>query len=230
MRRNLLFLSLVIFLGSILGGAGAAQKVKNSRTPVRTIMQGLGLDTVPTYRLQSDQGGPYTSYANGPDVVVSELDLLGDWVLELNNSATRKVLLDVREPAPGGAPVELPPFEHAEVSARLISKCASLGNDLRALLPGSVIYCPLSIAFDYNGKSYAVRMNGNFEGTTLAAWSCLNVDGAGKCNQWRLEPGGVVGEEKKNIGQFVRLESSRGRLVNIDLGRYYISFQVDVVK
>lgn len=227
MKRIMLVVSLTGFLCCMLGNAVLAQKGKPTSMPVTTVIQRSAPETLPAYRLQGDAQGSYYSYDFGQDEVVSEIQSIGDWVLEVNNSATRRVLLDFGDPV-SGTPAT-PPFLIGEVPARLISKCASWGGNLKTMTLGATLDCPLSIAFDYGGQSYAVRMNPvNFPETSHSQWTCLGVDAAGKCNQWRLEPGELVDGQKKNVGQLVRLVTVRGQTTNEDRGDYYISFQINI--
>jgi hypothetical protein len=223
MRKSLL---LVVAMCLITGyGHGNITKGgKVTPTSVTTTIHGLGPDTVPTYRLQSDQLG---SYKDGVDSVTSEIQAtFGDWDLDTNSSLARTVFLDFRDPVLGSSPT--PPFVYGTVHARLISKCSDAGGDLRAMPFGSTLLCPLSIAFDYAGNSYALRMNANFPGTEFGKWTCVATNSSSKCNQWKLEPSGEHDLQSKNVAQLIRIVTVRGKTTNEDRGHYYLSFAVDV--
>ena len=226
MRKSL---SLIVALGLIaaFNSRNIAQGKKSTATPVTTTIQGLGPDAVPTYRLQSDQLG---AYKNGVDSVLSDIQAaFGDWELDTKSSPVRTVFLDFRDPVPGSNPNNLPPpFTYGTVAARLISKCSDAGGDLRAMSLGSTLLCPLSIAFDYAGNSYALRMNANFPGTEFGLWTCVATDSSSKCNQWKLEPSGEHDFERKNVAQLIRIVTVKGKTTNEDRGDYYLSFVVDV--
>lgn len=226
MRKSLLLIAAVCLITGYSRG-DIAQGRKVTATSVTTTIQGLGPDAVPTYRLQSDQLG---SYKNGVDSVISNIQAtFGDWELDTKSSLARTVFLDFRDLVPGSNPNQLPPpFLYGTAHARLISKCSAAGGDLRTMWLGSTLLCPLSIAFDYAGSSYALRMNANFPGTEFAKWTCVATDSNSKCNQWRLEPSAEHDTQPKNVAQLVRLVTVRGKTTNEDRGAYYLSFVVDV--
>src|SRR5262249_19462576 len=133
MRKISLFTVIsVLCMITALNNGVIAQKQKATATPVTTTIQGLEPDTVPTYRLQSDQLG---SYKNGVDSVISDIQaFFGDWELDTRISPVRTVLLDFRDPVPGSNPNQLPPpFSYGTVPARLISKCSDMAGALRLM-------------------------------------------------------------------------------------------------
>ena len=106
-------------------------------SPVTTTIDGLGVNTLPTLRIQSDLLGSYINSSSLQSVLQATF---GDWVLDQLNytsSPQRKVLVDLRDPVPGslngGAPT--PPFAYDLVRARFISKCNEYGVDMRTI-PG----------------------------------------------------------------------------------------------
>jgi hypothetical protein len=226
MRKSLLLIAALCLITAYSRG-DIAQGRKVTPTSVTTTIHGLGPDTVPTYRLQSDQLG---SYKNAVDSVTSEIQAtFGDWDLDTNTSLVRTVFLDFRDPVPGSNPNQLPPpFVYGLVHARLISRCSLAGGDLRTMSLGSTLLCPLSIAFDYAGNSYALRMNANYPGTEFGLWTCVATDASSKCNQWRLEPSAEHDLQSKNVAQLIRIVTVRGKTTNEDRGDYYLSFVVDV--
>jgi hypothetical protein len=224
-----------LFLALMLAGSALAQKGKTTSTQVTTTIQGLGPDSVPTYRIQSDTFG---SYQYGVDAVVSEIQSVqqagdpntyGDWLLDTTNSSVRRVYLDFRDPVAGTNPNQVPPpFLFEQVPTRLISKCSLFGGDLRTMSAGGTLICPLAIRFDYAGTTYLLRMNDNFPGTDYVSWTCISAGSSGKCIQWRVEPAAEYGGEKKNIAQLIRQVTVRGRTTNEEIGKYYVSFVIDV--
>src|SRR5438876_12324106 len=155
MKTNLKYVHVVALLltlpvtGLILL-AGAKGKPP-SDTPVTSTIDGLGIDTLPTLRIQSDQLGSYKNSSSLQSILQAAL---GDWVLDTinyNSSPQRKVLIDLRDPVPGsgpggGAPVA--PFAYQSVRARFIAKCSQYGVDMRTMQPNNLYGCPLAIAFD----------------------------------------------------------------------------------
>src|SRR6266576_265806 len=125
-----------------------------SDTPVTTTIDGLGVDTLPTLRVQSDQLGAYKNSSSLQSILQAAL---GDWVLDTlnyNSSPQRKVLIDFRDPVPGSGPnggAPTAPFAYQSVRARFIAKCSQYGVDMRTIAGGATVYCPLAIAFDDAG-------------------------------------------------------------------------------
>src|SRR5437867_10383891 len=144
--------------------AGSTAKPQ-SDTPVTTTCDGLGVDTSPTLRVQSDQLGAYTNSRSLQSIIQG----IGDWELDMlnfNSSPQRKLLVDLRDPVPGSGPgggAPIAPFAYQLVRGRLISKCSEFGHDFRTILPGDgPITCPLAIAFDdAAGVRYRLAMNPN---------------------------------------------------------------------
>lgn len=219
----------------VLALAAAALGGKVTDLPVTSTIQGLGVDTAPTYRVQSDLLGSYKNATSGQSIIQG----IGDWELDLvnfNSSPQRTILVDLRDPVPGTNPNNLPPpFQYANVRARFISKCSQYGLNLRSMTyAGQQYQCELSIgAIDYGGQRYALRMNPNTYGTDNVTWTCSNVV-SGKCNQWRMEPSAyyadaATGESMlKNRAQLVRVITAKGQTTYEARGEYYLSFKVDV--
>ncbi|MGI9068505.1 MAG: hypothetical protein ACR2HX_19130 [Pyrinomonadaceae bacterium] len=214
---------------------GAAFGGRVTDTPVTSTIQGLGPDTSPTYRIQSDLLGSYKNSS----ALESIIQGIGDWELDMVNftsSPQRTVLIDLRDPVPGTNPNNLPPpFEYAYVRARFISKCSQYGLNLRSMtFVGQQYQCELSVgAISYGGQKYALRMNPNTYGTDNVTWTCTNAPN-GKCNQWRMEPSvyytnaATGASEQKNRAQLVRVVTAKGQTTYEDRGEYYLSFIVDV--
>ncbi|HXM49558.1 MAG TPA: hypothetical protein VN956_17075 [Pyrinomonadaceae bacterium] len=100
MKRSLTYLATVTLLGiaaaSLLQSAATAAKPA-SDTAVTSTIDGLGVDTLPTLRIQSDQAG---SYRNSNSLQSILQAAVGDWVLDtlnFNSSPQRKVLIDLRD-------------------------------------------------------------------------------------------------------------------------------------
>jgi len=106
---------------SSLPTGARAQKNKTTDTPVTSWIAGSGLDTTPTYRIQSDLLG---SYQNNVDSVASLLQgCCGDWVLATSPSTSgsgRTVLVDFRDPVPNSGAA--PPFAYQYIFPRIIAK------------------------------------------------------------------------------------------------------------
>jgi len=228
-----LFVALALLGPLTLAAVAFAGKV--SDLPVTSTIQGLGVDTAPTYRVQSDLAGTYRNIPSGQSIIQG----IGDWELDLvnfNSSPQRTILVDLRDPVPGTNTSNLPPpFSYAYVRVRFISKCSQDGLNLRSMTyVGQQYQCELSVgAISYGGQTYALRMNVSTYGTDNVNWICNSVSN-GKCNQWRMEPSAYYANaatgvaELKNRAQLVRVVTARGRTTFEDRGQYYISFSIDV--
>jgi len=155
MKRRLLPVNVIALLFALAAtsfvlDAGAKGKPP-ADTAVTTTIDGLGVDTLPTLRLQSDQLGAYKNSSSLQSILQASL---GDWVLDMlnyNSSPQRKVLIDLRDPVLGSGPngsAPIAPFAYQLVRARFIEQCSIYGVDTRTIAGGATVYCPLVIAFD----------------------------------------------------------------------------------
>jgi hypothetical protein len=189
------------------------------------------------FQFQSDGQGKYESYSNSKtDSLVSEIQANScDWVLDLSNSQSRKVTLTLSQPASNG---DAPPFTGSQaIAARIISKC-SQNADNNGLSYGSMTFngqtfdCGFSAAFDYNGSSYALRMEpNNFAGTTWARVTCTGAV-SNQCNAWTVtgEPDVTNSStgQVSAIGELVQVSTTRGKTVQTPLGLYYVAFSITI--
>ena len=212
--------------------AGAAGKPSKD-IPVTTTLEGLGPDTSPTLRVQSDQNGMYKNSSSLQSILQAAL---GDWVLDTLNytsSPQRKVLIDLRDPVPGSGPngaAPIAPFTYQLVRARFIAKCAEYGGDMRTIPGGATIYCPLAIAFDdASGVRYRLNMNpNNFPESNPVQITCVATDANSKCNQWKIEPSVTqLNGERKNVATLLKV-ATKPRQTDQDMGDFYMSFAIHV--
>src|SRR5205809_5392319 len=151
-----------------------------SDTPVTSTLDGLGVDTLPTLRIQSDQLGAYRNSSSLSSILQAAV---GDWELDLlnfNSSPQRKVLIDLRDPVPGSGPNGGPPvapFAYQSVRARFIAKCSQYSVDMRNMLPNNFYPCPLAIGFDdQTGVRYRLTMHANnFPKVNLMQVTCVTT-------------------------------------------------------
>lgn len=190
----------------------------DSDVPVITVFD----TSTPNLRVGDDGLG---AYQNGVSSVESIVQGIGDWVLNTRNSTVRKVYIDFGDPVSAAEPTA--PFGAALRPARMISKCASLGFKIRDMQVGQTRQCPLAIAFDYNGIGYRIAFNDeNFAVTDYVQWTCLS-SANGRCASWMMEPAAVYGDERKSIGQLIRIATSK-KDPEKALGRYYFAFRIYV--
>lgn len=187
-------------------------------TPVRSELLGAG-------SVQSDGLG---QYLNGSAGVVSIIQGVGDWVLELNGRrSTRNALVDLSDTLPGNP--SAPPFVSALVQPRFISKASEVtsGGYLSMVGLGTTRLAPLSLAFTYNGTSYGVRMNpNNHAQTDWALITCTGVvPSTSACNRWSVTPTGNYGGVAKNVAYLERVGTP-----SVFIGLVYMSFDILVTK
>lgn len=199
----------------------ARAAAKTTTTAVTSTLHG---DAANPLSIQSDQGG---AYRNGVGGVVSILQSVGDWELDLTGrKSARTIQVDLREPAPGTTGAA--PFAIALVKARIIAKGTQLAAGSFAGMHGlgSTIQSPLSITFAYGGADYAIRMNRSNHATTeYATVTCTavsdpNAPATSPCTAWSVLPSGVHDGVAKNVGRLERVGSSG----NVHLGDYLFTF------
>jgi hypothetical protein len=229
LANTITLLLALISSGSIIN-TGAKGKPA-SDTPVTSTIDGLGVDTLPTLRIQSDQLGTYRNSSSLKSILQAAL---GDWELDTlnyNSSPQRKVLIDLRDPVPGsgpngGAPVA--PFAYQFVRARFIAKCSQYGVDMRNMQPNHLYPCPLAIAFDdASGVRYRLTMHAdNFPEVNLMQVTCVTTDTSGKCNQWKMEPSVTqLDGQRRNITKLLKV-ATRPNQPDQDMGDFYLSFTI----
>ena len=181
-----------------------------SDTPVTTTIDGLGVDTLPTLRIQSDQLGAYRNSSSLSSIIQG----IGDWELDMinfNSSPQRKALIDLRDPVPGSGPnggAPTAPFTYQLVRARFISKCSQNGINMRTMQTNTPYYCPLAVAFDdAGGVRYRLAGNPiNFSETSWVQITCVATDANSKCNQWKIEPSVTQADgQSKNVAKLLKV-------------------------
>ena len=192
-----------------------AQRVKD--TPVTSTIENADQNFVP-FRIQSDFQG---SYKNGTDSVISRIQPIGDWELNMLSSATRRAFIDFGDPVAGNDPNKPPPFLSAYVPVRFLAQC---GSDLRILANGSSQTCKMVIAVDYGADRYSIRF-GYVAGTSQTLWTC-GAEAGGKCARWRMT--GNTDGTGRIAAELLKVTTVRGKTVTESFGKYYFSFGVNV--
>jgi hypothetical protein len=96
--------------------------------------------------------------------------------------------------------------------------------------PGLVLFTP---SFHHtDGSTYRIDMGTpTFPGTEPALITCVRVDSANKCNQWRIEPSVVQANgERKNLGRLMKTTPAKPKDIHTSMGDFYSSFIIDVTK
>lgn len=206
----------------------AAKGKPQSDMPVTTTIDGLGVDTLPTLRIQSDQLGAYRNSSSLQSILQASL---GDWVLDMlnyNSSPQRKVLIDLRDPVTGSSINPFGATGYQYVRARFIAQCSSSGIDMRNMQPNNFYPCPMAVAFDdANGVRYRLAQNPvNYGETNAVQVTCIATDANSKCNQWKLEPSATqLNGEVKNVAKLLKV-ATRPNQSDQDMGDFYLSFTV----
>jgi hypothetical protein len=192
------------------------------------------------FQVQSDSKGPYVTYTNSKtDSVVSEIQANScDWILAFSNSASRTVALTLLYPA--SAP-SAPPFVGPQmVQPYIISKCGknSANNGLSygvMTFAGQTLECAFSAAFNYNGNTYALRMNpNNYAGTNWVEVTCTGA-ASNLCNAWTVTPipNAVTNPstgQTAAIGEVVQITTAQGKTTETSLGLFYVALSVTIHK
>jgi hypothetical protein len=184
------------------------------------------------FRIQSDLDSREV-YTNGVDSVKSIIQGIGDWELDTKTSTIRKVFIDFGEPVLdatlNGGQTPNAPFQSGYVPIRFISKCTQQSLKLQDLALNDTKLCPLAISLDYSGSTYAVRMNPpTYYETDWIQWTCLSLNGSGKCNSWEMEPSTFYDGERKARGQLLKITTVKGKTVEEKRGVFYFSFKVNL--
>jgi hypothetical protein len=235
MKRLLTYIPAVALLLSLTAPSlihTAAAGKPPSDTPVTTTIDGLGVNTLPTLRIQSDQLGAYRNSAS----LSSLIQGAGDWELDMinfNSSPQRKALIDLRDPVPGSGPnggAPTAPFAYQVVRARFISKCSQNGINMRTMQTNTPYFCPLAVAFDdAGGVRYRLAGNpANFNETNWVQINCVATDASSKCIQWRIVPSATqLNGEMKNVTKLLKV-ATRPNQSDQDMGDFYLSFGISL--
>jgi hypothetical protein len=230
--RKLASLALLLSLAALSSSNQSRAAKPPSDVPITSTIDGLGVDTLPTLRIQSDQLGAYRNSSSLKSILQSAL---GDWELDtlnVNSSPQRKVLIDLRDPVPNSGPSGGPPTNpfgaagYQLVRARFIAKCSQNGIDMRNMQMNTPYFCPLAIAFnDAIGVRHRLAQNPtNFSETNWVYVTCVATSATGKCNQWKMEPSVTqLDGQRKNVTKLLKV-ATKPREVDQDYGDFYLSF------
>lgn len=213
----LLFAAFVVFCVNLNNPSEAAPPVSDA--PATSTIADFDPVSGSMLRIGNDSLGPYK---NGVDSVSSIVQGIGNWVLDTKPSPLRKVRVDLGDPVPGSG--ANPPFQSAIVPVRFISKCTT---NITTMLLNQTIPCPLALSIVHNGVTYALRTNDNYAGTEPVTWRCLARPST-KCTSWEMTPSAIQADgQRKNVMQLLK-PATKPRESDQLLGRFYISFKVNV--
>ncbi len=216
-------------------GTPSAQKAtRQSDTPVVSTVNDAGDVSLGTNsRIQSDMLGDYVSISSRRDTVTSVLQTgntcCQDWELDLTQSSTRRLLVDLREPVPSNAGATTP-FPWAFVPGRIIVKCHVVSPaSFPGMQLGEHLNCPLIVRFPTSSGDWRVSLNPiAYAGTDFAQVSCVGADADARCNAWTIASGVTQPDgQAKNIGRLERLGNAA---TPEDHGDVYLTFSIRVTK
>ena len=216
MKKTILLLTIVaitVFAFNVI-----AQKTSDK--PVTSTIQNFDANSMP-YRLQSDNRG---AYLNGTDSVVSRIQGIGDWELDMLTSPTRKVYVDFADPVPNTNPNNLAAPLSNYYQLRFLTQCSP---SLQNLALNATQKCPLIVAVNVGADRYSIRFyEANFPGTENPTWICTSASN-GKCNGWRMQSLAADNSGKLRA-QLLKVTTSKGKTVNQDYGKYFFSFDISL--
>ena len=171
--------------------------------------------------LQSDLMG---SYQNGVGSVVSQIQGIGDWELDMLASPTRRVNVNFDDLVAGSNPNNLPAPPSGYYPVRFITQCNGYGFSLLNLTSvGQTATCGLVVETDISGVRYSLFFyTRNYAGTDNITVTCTSA-ASGKCNGWRTQSPNGIG---KLIAQVYKITTVRGKRVMTDYGKYRFSFDM----
>lgn len=206
----------------------------SSDVPVTSLILGDGpADTA--HAIQSDGAGAYVHSVRGTSGVESHIQAAGAWELDVYYFTTaRRLAFNLPAPIAGSA-AEDAPSGFIVAPGRLITKCPVPGENLLQMDPTVPIHsCALDGRFDYNGKTYLVRLDeARFPGSRNPRISCTAVSptDATACRHWRIdacapEDAGTCTPGVLTLAQEVR--TSKGKTTVLKVADYLVRFEIDV--
>lgn len=216
MKKQILLLTAAIMLAMSFNISAQ----RSADKPVTSTIKDSDANLTP-YRIQSDLNG---AYSNGVASVVSRIQGIGDWELDMLNSPNRRVSVNFGDPVPNSNPGNLAPPASGWYQARFLTQCSP---SLQNLALNTTQKCPLIIAVNVGTDRYSIRFNSvSFSGTENPSWVCTSAS-SGKCNGWRMQSLAADNSGKLKA-QLLKITTSKGKTVNQDYGKYYFSFEVSL--
>lgn len=160
-------------------------------------------------------------YTNGSDSVVSRIQSIGDWELNMLSSSMRTTYINFGEPVnPQDSANAAPPNGYYPV--RFLAQCPA---DLRNLGSGNSQNCKMVIAVNVGTDRYSIRF-GYVAETSPTKWTCNSVASSGKCSSWRMMSN--TNGTGKIAAQLYKITTSKGKTNELPVGKYSFSFGINV--
>jgi len=217
--QKLILATLLITLSAI---AGAARPPASN--PVRSVIADSDANFA-SLSLQSDLLG---SYLNGTSSVVSQIQGIGDWELDMLGSATRRVNVNFNDLVAGSNPNNLPTPMSGYFPVRFITQCGAYGSNLLTMTTvGQTNTCGMIVRVEMGSDVYSLRFyTQNFAGSDNVSVACTAV-AAGKCSGWRIQSPNGTG---KLIARVQKITTVRNKQVLTEYGKYRFSFDISFAK
>lgn len=227
--KKLTVLTILFACSYLFAVAAQAQKIVD--TPVTVTIEGAGANSLPQYRIQSDQLGVYKNSKSMESIIQS----IGDWELDMLNfnGSGRTILVDLSEPvpnsAPGGANPTVP-FSPQLVRGRFIAKCTQFGFNFLKMANGASNPCPLAVGFDQGGRRYRLAFNGeNFPNIDPVNVTCTGFNTTtSKCNRWKIVPGVLQADGTLKSRAKLIKAAMTNKEADQDLGNFFMSFSITI--
>lgn len=225
---------------SLLPHAALAQKSKTTAVTSRIMFVAAdpatpNVPAAPAVLFGDAAGFADSIYTNAEDSVVSILQPSSEWELNVSNSPTRRVWVDLGS----SAPAELSASYYA---SRFVTHCFALN----AVPPGQMTYvgqesvCPVTFRIDpVAGTYYRLSMNTanvasgdaieNDGGTTEnVRFTCTAVAG-GSCSAWSATPADSNGDGRSKA-RLTKFQTVNRKTVKTAFGFYDVAFRVEIAK
>ena len=196
-----------------------------ARPPSNVVVTSTIADSDSVFMPLSIQSDLIGSYLNGTSSVVSQIQGVGDWELDMLNSATRRVNVNFNDFA-GGSTLAAPMSGYHPV--RFITQCGIYGSNLLNMTTvGQTATCGMIVAVNIGSDRYSLRFyTQNFPGSDNISVACTSV-ASGKCSGWRTQSPNGTG---KLIAQVYKITTVRNKQVLTDYGKYRFSFDMSFAK
>ena len=185
------------------------------------------------HSIQSDQQGPYSGYSNGQTDSIADTVFIGtgDWQLDLRNSVTRQVFVDLSGFVSGSTTQP----HSGSYAALLSSRCfnssgfADGGYPTLTSAGSAKTNCGLRTVFSDGATKYALVLSPPKSGHS-ATVTCLADNGnpdpnSQQCVQWKLAAEPTAAGE----ANAVMLKLLKGGK-EVEIGRYVISFDITITR
>ncbi len=198
-----------------------------ARPPSNVVVTSTIADADSVFMPLSIQSDLIGSYLNGTSSVVSQIQGIGDWELDMLGSATRRVNVNFNDLVAGSNPdpINRPTPMSGYHPVRFITQCTGYGYNLLNLTSvGQTATCGLIVAVNIGTDRYSLRFHPRyFAGSNTISVACTAIDTSNKCRGWRTQSPNGAG---KLIARVQKATTVRGKQVYTEYGNYRFSFDM----